>query len=169
MRFPCGLRKHKGHSRLRQRARAAKLTPMLLQKYLLIAACVLLLACGSESRRPKPPKISAAFPSLPLPPNGQFVSRSASEDALQITFFSPIKAPLVTEYYRKLLNKEPWKLVSDVQNDSSRVLYAVNGGRPMWVRLWGTSDERGTMVELSGAAVQQAVKPTEPGTSPKKH
>jgi hypothetical protein len=141
---------------------------MPLQKYLLSAACILLLACGSESSRPKPPKVSAAFPSLPLPPNGQFVSRSASEDALQITFFSPVKAPLVTEYYRKMLGKKPWKLVSDIQSDSARVLYAVNGVRPMWVRVWGTSDGRGTLVELSGAAVQQSVKAAEPSSSPKK-
>jgi hypothetical protein len=163
------MRKHKGRTRLRQRAGAANLTAMLSQKQLLSALCVLLLACGSESKPPKPPELAAAFASLPLPPEPQFISRAGSDDALQITIFSPAKTPMVTAYYRKTLSLKPWKLVSDVKNaDASTVLYAEQGGRPMWVRVWSTSDGEGTMVELSGAAVAaQPVKPAESAPLPK--
>lgn len=162
------MRKHKGHTRLRQRAGVAKLTTMPCQKYLLSAACMLVLACGSDSKTPKPPEVAAAFPTLPLPPNAQFVSRAGSEDALQLTFFSTAKTPMVAEYYRKMLSAKPWRLVNDVKNrDSSRVLYAEQAGRPMWVRVWSTSDAEGTMVELSGAAVKQSVGAAQTGSSPK--
>ena len=163
------MRKHKGRTRLRQRAGAAKLTAMLPQKHLLSALCVLLLACGSESKPPKPPEVTAAFPSLPLPPDAEFISRAGSDDALQITLFSPVKTPIVTEYYRKVLSSKPWKLVSDVKSrDTSTVLYAEHGGRPMWVRVWSTSDGEGTMVELSGATVAtQPVQAAESVPSPK--
>ena len=163
------MRKHKGRTRLRQRAGAAKLTAMLTQKPVLSALCVLLLACGSESKPPKPPEVAAAFPSLPLPPEPHFISRAGSDDALQITLFSPAKTPMVTEYYRKTLSRKPWRLVSDVKNrDTSTVLYAEQGGRPLWVRVWSTSDGEGTMVELSGAAVAaRPVQIAEPVPSPK--
>jgi hypothetical protein len=166
--YRCGMRKHKGRTRLRQRAGVAKLTTMPLQKYFLSAICVLVLGCGSDSKPPKPPEVAAAFPSLPLPPSAQFVSRAGSADALQLTFFSPAKTPMVTEYYRKMLSSKPWRLVSDVANrDTSRVLYAEQAGRPMWVRVWSTSDGEGTMVELSGAAVKQSAAPAETGSSAK--
>lgn len=162
------MRKHKGHTRLRQRIGSANLTSMPAQKFFLTAACVLLLACGSDAKPPKPPAVGEAFPSLPLPPNPQFINRAGSADALQLTFFSPTKTAQVLEYYRRTLSRKPWKLVNDVKNgETSTVLYAEQGGRPMWVRVWSTSDGEGTMVELSGAAVaQQTIKATE-GSSTK--
>ena len=147
------MRKHKGHTRLRQRSGSANLTRMRSQKYLFSVACALLIACGSESSPPpKPPSTFAVFPNLPLPPGAKFVSRAGSADALQITFFSPSEAKMVTDYYRGVLSKGNWRLISDVKKpDGTVVLYAEQDGPPIWVSLWPTSDQAGTMVQLAGA------------------
>ena len=111
-------------------------------------------ACGSEPRAPKTPDTFAVFPHLPLPPSSQFVSRSGSEDALQIRLLSSGSPDEVTDYYREVLSKGRWRLVSDVKKpDGSVVLYAEQDGPPIWVRIWPTSDGAGTMVELAGAVV----------------
>lgn len=117
-------------------------------------ACALLVACGSEPRTPKAPDTFAVFPNLPLPPSAQFISRSGSEDALQIRLLSAESPDKVAEYYRDVLGKGKWQLVSDLKKpDGSVVLYAEQDGPPLWVRIWPTSDNAGTMVELAGALV----------------
>jgi hypothetical protein len=127
---------------------------MPLPKLCLSVACALLLGCGSESPPPKTPDAFAVFPNLPLPPDAKVVSRAGSADALQLTLFSPIKAEAVTEYYRNQLSDGKWRLVGDVKRpDGSVALYAEQGGSPLWVRVWSTSDSAGTMIELAGAVV----------------
>ena len=113
-----------------------------------------LLACGSEPPPPKPPSAFDVFTDLPLPPASQFVSRAGSEDALQIRLLSASNPDQVTGYYRDVLSRGKWRLISDVKKpDGSVVLYAEQNGPPLWVRIWPTSDKQGTMVELSGAVV----------------
>ena len=115
-------------------------------------AGVLLLACGSEPRAPEPPPFTQAFSNLPLPPNPEFVSRSGSADALQITLRSPVDAEKVAEFYRKALTQGKWRLVSDLKNpDGSLALYAEQDGPPLWVRISKLSDRPGSMVQLTGA------------------
>jgi hypothetical protein len=121
---------------------------------LLSAICVVLLACGSESRTPKPPNIDAAFSHLPLPPEPEFVSQAGSADALQITLHSTADVAKVLGYYRQVLSGENWRLVSDIKNaDGSTVLYAEQEGPPLWVRIWKPNNRSGTMVQLTGAVV----------------
>jgi len=92
------------------------------------------------------------FPNLPLPPGAKFVSRAGSADALQLTMFSPSQAPVVLEYYRNVLSKGHWRLVSDQKKPDGKVfLYAEQDGPPIWVTVWPTSDSAGTMVQLAGA------------------
>jgi hypothetical protein len=123
-------------------------------KRFLIVACAALFACGSDAAPPKPPDAFKVLPNLPLPPGAQFVSQAGSEDALQITMFSPSSAAGVIDYYRETLSRGKWRLVGDVKKpDGSVVLYAEQEGPPMWVRIWPTSDGAGTMVELAGAVV----------------
>jgi hypothetical protein len=127
---------------------------MASPRHVLGVISVLLAACGSEPRPPKPPSAFEVFPNLPLPPAAQFVSQSGSEDALQIRFLSAARPDGVAGYYRAVLSTGKWRLISDVSKpDGSVALYAEQDGPPMWVRMWPTSDKQGTMIELTGAVV----------------
>jgi hypothetical protein len=80
------------------------------------------------------------------------VSRSGSADALQITLRTPLEEEKVTEYYRTVLTRGNWRLVSDIRNpDGSTALYAEQDGPPLWVRITKLPDRPGTMVQLTGA------------------
>ena len=107
-------------------------------------------ACERAPEKPSSPAVASVMPNLPLPPNGEFVSRSGGNDALQLVFQSPAKADFVTAYYRDAFTTGGWNLVSDTrQPDSTIVLYAEQSGHPMWVRIKPTGTT--TRVELMGA------------------
>ena len=91
-----------------------------------------------------------------MPPDAKFVSRAGSEDALQVTLYTPTQASAkVVEYYRGVLSQGKWQLVSDMKKpDGKIVLYAERDGRPLWVSVWPTTDSAGTMVQLAGAVVR---------------
>jgi hypothetical protein len=126
---------------------------MSLLRMLSSVACVVLLACGSEPRGPKPPRLETVFSQLPLPPQPELVSQAGSEDALQLTVHSSADVSQVTEYYRNILSKGNWRLVSDSKDAKGAVvLYAEQDGPPMWVRIW-KGDGAGTMVQLTGAVI----------------
>ena len=124
-------------------------------RHLLSLSCVLLVACGPDAAPPaKTPNTFTVFPNLPLPPGARFVSRAGSSDALQITMFSPSEATSVVEYYRDVLSKGRWRLVSDQKKpDGKVILYAEQDGPPIWVSVWPTTDSAGTMVQLAGAVL----------------
>jgi hypothetical protein len=110
--------------------------------------------------------MSRVLPNLPLPPEAEFVSRSGSAEALQITLFTPRPPASIMDYYRDVLSKEKWRLVSDLKSpDGTVTLYAEQDGPPMWVRIWPTSDKAGTMVELSGAVVEKDMSKPEQSKS----
>jgi hypothetical protein len=135
------------------------------------AAALFLLACGSEPRNSAPPEFAKAFANLPLPPSPEFVSRSGSPDALQITFHSSMDADQLRDYYSQALSRNNWRLVSNIKNpDGSMVLYAEQKGPPLWVRI-SKSDRGGATVELTGAVIDpaksapaQSTAPSKPGT-----
>jgi hypothetical protein len=134
--------------------------------YWVCGIMVVMLACRSEPRNSPPtlPDVTKAFSNLPLPPNPELVSKGGSTDALQLTVFSPADFNQVTDFYRKVLSGEHWRLVSDKTTaDGSVVLYAEQRGPPLWVRIWRLGD-RGTMVELTGAVVD-SVKPKPAGSA----
>jgi hypothetical protein len=82
------------------------------------------------------------------------VSRSGSSDALQLTMFSPAEATEVVKYYRDVLSKGRWRLVSDQKKpDGKVILYAEQDGPPIWISVWPTTDSAGTMVQLAGAVL----------------
>jgi hypothetical protein len=140
-------------------------------RYVFSLFCVLLPACGSDTAPPtKSPSTFTVFPNLPLPPGARFVSRSGSSDALQITMFSPNEAAQVVEYYRDVLSKGKWRLISDQKKpDGTIILYAEQDGPPIWISVWPTTDSAGTMVQLAGAVLaKDSVKAgTEPASSAK--
>src|SRR3954464_2134510 len=110
---------------------------MLKTRLLLVALCVALVACESESRKPKPPAFQDAFSTLPLPPNPELVSQVGGAGALQLTIRSPADERVVTNYYRRLLTQGKWRLVSDIKGkDGVTALYAEHDGPPLWVRIW---------------------------------
>jgi hypothetical protein len=131
---------------------------------------VIAYGCESRSEQPPPPDLTKAFSNLPLPPDPVLVSRAGSRDALQLTVHTPADVDQVLDFYRGVLSMGNWRLISDSKNaDGSTALYAEQNGPPLWVRIWKLGD-RGTMVELTGAVVeekkarQQAPKPA---TKPK--
>jgi hypothetical protein len=140
-------------------------------RYVVTLSCVLLAACGSDPAPPsKSPATFTVFPNLPLPPGAKFVSRAGSSDALQITLFSPSEATYVVDYYRDVLSKGRWRLVSDQKKpDGKVILYAEQDGPPIWVSVWPTNDSAGTMVQLAGAvlAKDSAKAAAEPTPAPK--
>ena len=91
-----------------------------------------------------------------MPPDAKFVSRAGSEDALQVTLYTPTQeAAKVVEYYRGVLSQGKWRLVSDMKRPNGKiVLYAERDGRPLWVSVWPTTDSAGTMVQLAGAVAK---------------
>ncbi len=153
----CGMRKHKGRTRLRQRNGSAKLTPYAFSQTSSRCwfASWLPPAARSLLRRPSRPTLSASFPIFPCLPDAKFVSRAGSEDALQLTLYTPAQAARVVEYYRDVLSQGKWRLVSDMKKpDGTIVLYAEQDGPPLWVSVWPTTDSAGTMVQLAGAVVR---------------
>ena len=120
-----------------------------------LTATVVLLACGSEPRNPKPPALAEAFSNLPLPPDPELVSQVGGAGALQLTLRTPAQDTLVLNYYRALLSRGDWRLVSDVKGRDGVTLYAEHDGPPLWVRIWPATDRPGTMVQLTGAALEK--------------
>src|SRR6478672_7654935 len=135
-------------------------------RLILCVTALVLLGCGSEPPQSKEPAVGQVFPSLPLPPDPQFVSKSGGADALQITMRSSADVHQVADYYRAQLSQGKWRLVSDVKSaDGSTVLYAEQNGPPLWVRIWKQGDQPGSMVQLSGAVVAKNVPAQKADTS----
>lgn len=148
---------------------------MRTQHLLALAAALVaapLGACRDEAEpEPELPSVPAAFPHLLLPPSGTLVARAGSEDALQLIFTSTVAPARVAAYYRRTLSQAPWRLVGDETSDSTSVLYAETGGRPLWVRVAPGPDGAGTRIELTGAVAAEgtdtaaAAAPAAPGST----
>jgi hypothetical protein len=120
-----------------------------MRKPLLVATLLLLAAC-SEPR--KEPKLGEAIPNLPVPPNAEVISREGGEEAIKIRFRSSQPPEQVADYYRNVLSKEPWRLVSDTRDqDGGVALYAEQDGPPLWVTIRKADGAEGTFVDLAGA------------------
>ena len=118
----------------------------------LLVLCLGLAACGD--RAPKTASLHDAMPFVPLPPGATFVQRSGGPDAVQIRLRSPAKADAIAAYYRGVLQKNGWRLVSDqTDKDGATVLFAEKKGPPLWVRVQQAKDGNGTLVDLAGAVV----------------
>jgi hypothetical protein len=125
---------------------------MIPSKMRALLLCAGLAACGDKA--PKTASLHDALPYVPLPPQATFVSKSGSADALQITVRSPAKADQITAYYRGVLQRGGWHLVSDQKDkDGATVLFAEKKGPPLWIRVLPAEDGNGTLVQLTGAVV----------------
>src|SRR5262245_50799510 len=98
-----------------------------------------LAACSD--RAPKTASLHDAMPFVPLPPQASFVQRSGGPDALQITLRSPATPEQIAAYYRGVLQRNGWHLVSDTKDkDGAVVLYAEKKGPPLWIRMQQAED-----------------------------
>jgi hypothetical protein len=134
----------------------------------------LILMTGCQKDEPKTPRLQDALPGMPLPGDPVFVSRSGSEDALQVVFTTGMNPEEAATFYRKALARAPWTLVSDQPFESGgRVLYASRNGPPLWVTIKANPNGIGSQVSLNGAVAPkggEAAKPSTPadsGTKPK--
>ena len=117
--------------------------PLLLLSILALAAC-------AEPR--KGPKLSETIPNLPAPPNADVILREGGEDAIKIRFRSSLDPEQIATYYRTVLSKAPWRLVSDTKEpDGGVALYAEQDGPPLWVTIRKADGASGTFVDLAGA------------------
>jgi hypothetical protein len=113
---------------------------------------VLSLLGATACRKPvKRADISETIPLLLVPPGGEVVSRTGSEDALQIRFHTRFGPDKVADFYRGVLSRPPWNLVSDQRTaDSAIALYAERDGPPLWVTI-RPAGASGALVDLAGA------------------
>ncbi len=123
---------------------------MRIQYFPVVLGLLALAACDRKEEAPKPPAVTVAMPNLPLPPDGEFVSRSGSKDAVQLVFQSPATVDFVADYYRGIFGSAPWRLVGDSKDREGTIaLMAEQNGPPMWVQISGSG--RGSRVEITGA------------------
>ncbi|MGH7735689.1 MAG: hypothetical protein ACREOE_18825, partial [Gemmatimonadales bacterium] len=124
------------------------------RSFLALAALVVALpSCRPD--RPKLPDLPAAFSTLPLPPDAEFISRTGSADALMLTFRTPLIADSAASYYRKLFHADTsYHVFGDTKGDSGEHAYYVEiATRPLWVRIRPDASAGGSVVELTGAVV----------------
>src|SRR6266850_56670 len=114
-------------------------------RYSAVLVVLLVLVGCSEPR--KEVKLGEVLPNIPVPPNGEVVSREGGEDAIKIRFRTPASPEQVATYYRELLSREPWRLVSDVKTqDGAVALYAEQNGPPLWVTIRKAEGAPGSFV-----------------------
>jgi hypothetical protein len=121
-----------------------------MRRTLLLVLVAGLIAC----RESKPEaRLSQTLPTLLVPPGATVISREGGEDALKIRFRSELTPEQVAEYYRNVLSKDPWNLVSDTPDREGKIaLYAERpNGPPLWVSIGKATGASGTFVDLAGA------------------
>lgn len=120
-----------------------------MKKSLLFLSLLALAACREPQ---KTPQIGETLPNIPVPPSADLISREGGEDAIKLRFRSTLDPEEVATYYRNLLSKEPWRLISDTkEQDGGVALYAEQDGPPMWVTIRKASGTSGTFVDIAGA------------------
>ena len=128
----------------------------MIPTYIRVGLLVLALA-GCKDKEPEMAKISEVFPNLPIPPQASVVSRDGSPEAIKLTLLSNARPAEVEAYYRDILGRGVWRLVSDSRDaEGAVVLMAEQDGPPLWVRIQSTSDSAATMVELAGAVTSRS-------------
>ena len=121
---------------------------------LLLTGFVALSACRADRPPEKIAAASDALPNVPLPPGATFVSRAGSADALQLVYHTDVPLGVIADYYRSVLSRGQWRLVSDTKDAAGVVsLYAEQNGPPLWIRVVPDHGANGSTVEIAGAVV----------------
>lgn len=120
-----------------------------MRRILLLALLLGPVACGDS----KPSiKLSEALPDLMIPPSSTMLSKEIGPDALKLRFRSDQAPEEVAKFYRSLLVRAPWKLVSDAPDGAGAVaLYAEReDGHSMWITIRKADGAAGTLVDVAG-------------------
>jgi hypothetical protein len=134
---------------------------MRILRNISILAVSAALFSGCRDKAPQPPRLSEVLPNLPLPPRATVVSRTGSEDALQITFRSTLPPDSMAAFYRSVLTSGVWSLVGDTRTaDGSIALYAEREGPPLWVTIRKDSASAGSILSIGGGVVKSDSVPT---------
>jgi hypothetical protein len=119
----------------------------------LLTAALLVTACGDKPApdpEEAPPSIAEVFPNLPLPPDGQILSREGTGQAMQMIFSSPQAGDTIANYYRKVLSAPPYELINESTNDGVVSFFVEQNGPSMWVVVQGL-EAGGSLVTVAGA------------------
>jgi hypothetical protein len=120
---------------------------------LLLASLAVLAACGDKTADVPPvrtPELSEVLPNLPLPPEGEIVSRDGGERALALIISTPASDTAVVSHYRTVLAAAPFRLINEDSSVAGISFYAEQDGPPIWVVVRGL-DAGGTLVTIAGA------------------
>ena len=130
---------------------------MTVRSRVIVGVATLALAAGCHPSRPKLPDLPAAFANLPAPPDAQFLGRSGGADVLVLTFSSPYSPDTVVAYYKKLFTTNAlYHLLGDNRGATGEeAFYVETSNRPLWVRVRPNAGGLGSIVELTGAVVNQ--------------
>lgn len=126
-----------------------------MRQTIVVAAIAAALVSGCDRGRPTLPSLPAAFATLPMPPQPEFLGQAGSEDALMFTFRSTVRADSVTAYYRDLFARDTaFHVLSSTQGGiGEHAFYVEFKDRPLWVRIRPEAANEGSIVELTGAVV----------------
>jgi hypothetical protein len=97
----------------------------------------------------------AAFATIPLPPQAEYLGQAGSEDALMFTFRSAMHSDSITAYYETLFRHDTiYKVMSSNAGAAGEhAFYVEYKRRPLWVRIRPEAGNEGSIVELTGAVV----------------
>jgi hypothetical protein len=136
-----------------------------------LLALLALAACKGDDPKAvidaKLPPLNQALPRIVLPANTAMVSYNGSEDAVSLLYRSASSRENVEGFYRVLLTREGWRLVSEAtDNQGATVFHATQDGPPLWVRVWPDTAFNATYIQMSGA-VRKLGAPGVPGAQEK--
>lgn len=116
-----------------------------------MATLLVVTACDSKPpAEAETPPLNEALPTIPLPPDATFISRQGSTDALQLSFRSTMSAEGVARFYRDMLSRPGFRLISDTEDSTGAIaIFAEGEKRPLWVRIKPAGS--GSLVDLTGA------------------
>lgn len=121
-----------------------------MRRLIIVVLGLGLMACAEPAR--KQADVGETLPNLPIPPNGEIISREGGEDALKFRFRSDLAPEPMLAYYRGVLGKPPWRLVSDAPSpDGAVTLYAEQDGPSIWVTIRKADGAAGSFVDIAGA------------------
>ncbi len=121
-----------------------------MRRIILVVLGLGFMACAEPPK--KQAQVGETLPHFPLPPSAEIISREGGEDALKFRFKSDLAPEPMLAYYRNLLGKPPWRLISDTPSpDGAVTLYAEQDGPSIWVTIRKADGAAGSFVDIAGA------------------